>query len=73
MKIVSSREAMYFPLLKKERLYGNGYSYTQGETINWQRLSGELSDEPSLFYKALADGGKYKITSKQRILILNVK
>lgn len=56
----------------KKRLSGSKPSHTDGE-IWTGRLSGEQSDEPSVFYKALADGGKHKITSKQIILIFNVK
>lgn len=54
-------------------LCGTNHSHSGGESINWHRLSGKLLHEPDIPYKALAEGGKYKITSKQRILILNVK
>lgn len=48
-------------------------THTEGESINWHRLSGKLLNEPDILYKALAKGEKYKITIKQRFLILNVK
>lgn len=54
-------------------LCGTRDSHTKGESINWHRLSGKLLDEPDILCKALAKGGKYKITSKQRIKVLNNK